>query len=779
MPKNWHVPLLLVLVVGVTGVMVMGIETYREAPPIPDFVTASGQVVLSHDQVLEGQALFQRYALMDYGTFFGDGANRGTDYTADALHQRALALTAFQEAHPPAGFEAATPALRRAAFEQLAREEIKHNTYDPSTNRVVLSAADASALRAVVAHYREAFAARGVEAFSPAGYVRDADVASLSGFFFWGAWVCGVERPGHGYSYTHNWPYEPLAGNVPTGGVLGCSRIGLLALSLPLGGTLYLYGRFEKKGFGSERPDALLNDDQVARFSPTPTQRGTFKYFVAAALIFCFQVFAGVLTVHDFVGLTHFFGFDVATLLPLPVVRGWHILLSLLWISICWIGGSIFILPHLAKQEPPRQRTLVDVLFWLLVVVAVGGTAGIFLGPKGFLAEYWHALGNQGWEFVELGRVWQALLFLALILWAVIVARGVWPALQGKPAWSLPYWLLYTVVAVVGLFLSSFVSTPHTNFVIADFWRWMVVHMWAEAFFEVFTTVVVAYFLHLMGLVTMRSAVRVIYFGTLLYLGSGLVGISHNFYWNAKPVLTLALGAVFSTLQVVPLLLLTLEAWRNRRLPHEALRQGGDPRRGFAQSAAFGFLLAVNFWNFMGAGVFGLIINLPIVNYYEHGTYLTVNHGHAALFGVYGNLSLAAILFCARYLVKAEHWSDAVAKVSLFSLNVGLALMCLLDLLPVGLVQLSAVLDHGLWFARSQAFVEGATFQSFTWMRMVGGALFVLGGVLPLTWLLLTRWRSLKPAGGADGRIDLPRPGSVDVGLELPEAVALGSRSEA
>jgi nitric oxide reductase subunit B len=305
------------------------------------------------------------------------------------------------------------------------------------------------------------------------------------------------------------------------------------------------------------------------------------------------------------------------------------------------------------------------------------------------------------------------------------------------------------------LFLSAFVAGPRTNFVVADFWRWAVVHMWAEAFFEVFTTVLLAYFMVMMGFVGQAAASRIVYLATLLFLGSGLLGISHNFYWNAKPVATLAVGSVFSTLQVVPLILLTLEAWQFRRLPRQAVERAGAAR-GFGQQEAFLFLVGVNFWNFLGAGLFGFMINLPIVNYYEHSTYLTVNHGHAALMGVYGNLALAAIVFCSRFLLEPRAWDARLLRRVFWSINVGLALMIVVDLLPVGSAQFAHVLDHGLWSARSQAFVQGGLFQALTWARIGGGALFVLGGVLPLAWFMLSRLPYVKRR-----RIRGPRLGPV------------------
>jgi nitric oxide reductase subunit B len=316
------------------------------------------------------------------------------------------------------------------------------------------------------------------------------------------------------------------------------------------------------------------------------------------------------------------------------------------------------------------------------------------------------------------------------------------PALRARSPFALPNWMLYAVWTITLLFASGFVAGPRENFVIADFWRWCVIHMWAECFFEVFTTVIIAYFMVLAGLISRAAAGHVVFIATVLFLGSGLLGISHNFYWNAKPEPMLAIGAVFSTLQVVPLLLLALEAWRVRQLPQRraaAAAGGAAFASPFAYGEAFLFLLAVNFWNVLGAGVFGFIINLPIVNYYEHGTYLTVNHGHAALMGVYGNLSIAAGVFCARSLLPPGAWNGPLLRVSFWSLNVGLLLMVLLDTLPVGVAQLALVLERGLAAARSEAFIQSELFQTLTWLRAVGGVLFFFGGVLPLAWFMLSR----------------------------------------
>jgi nitric oxide reductase subunit B len=561
--------------------------------------------------------------------------------------------------------------------------------------------------------------------------------------------VCGVERPGEHYSYTHNWPYDPGAGNTPSAAIILWSIIGSLGLVLGLGVVLYYHGKLEKLDDNSyvNKAQPFMTTGEIKKFQPDAVQRSIYKFFYVAILLFAIQVLAGILTVHDFVGLVNFFGFNISKALPITVTRSWHVQLSLLWISACWIGASFFMMSLVSPKQSNSQVRLINTIFWLTIMLVVGSFCGILLGPKGLIGRNWYWLGHQGWEYVEIGKLWQILLGVVFIIWAITLYRGIKPVMKVKQPWALPNWLVYSTLSIILLLVSGFIATPKTNFVIADFWRWMVVHMWAEAFFEVFTTVLIGYFMVMMGLVSKQAAIRVIYLATLLFLGSGLLGISHNFYWNAKPVGTMALGAVFSTLQVIPLVLLTLEAWRFSKLPkllEKGVGRNGDPNRRFGFSEVFLFLLGVNFWNFFGAGVLGFIINLPIANYYEHGTYLTVNHGHAALMGVYGNLALAAVLFCCQLLFKSDWWKPRVIKTIFWSINIGLLLMVVLDLFPVGIWQFKTVTEQGLWFARSEAFIASGGFQTFTWLRIIGGALFTVGGVIPLVWFVTTRRKGLK-----------------------------------
>lgn len=747
--KNWWGPLTFIAIISILGVGMIGFQTYNDAPPMAGFISDKGDVLITKESLVAGQIIFHKYALMEYGSFFGDGAQRGPDFTAEALHQVSVFMTDYKitKFREEKGIE--PDDLESRMLGEQVKDELKVNRYDKKSNTVMLSEAQAYAFSKLTTYYTDLYIDKNTDdKFPPVGYIASRqEVADLSSFFFWGAWVCVTQRPGSNYSYTHNWPFDPDAGNTPTSPVILWSVLGLLGFVLACGLVLYYIGQYNQLSNKFFKPPVrdLFTIEKVRNFSPTKTQRATFKFFFVAILLFFLQVSSGLITINDFINYLGYIGINIVGDVPVTISRSWHLMLALYWISTCWIASSIFILPILSKKEVPVQLRLINILFVLLFILVGGSLSGMVMGPLGLMGEWSNFLGHQGWEFVDFGKAYQILLMGIFILWGIVVYRGIKPSLIKHEPWNLPNWIMYSVIGIPLLFLSGFVARPETNFVIADFWRWMVIHMWVEAFFEVFITVIVSYLMVLMGLVSRQAAIRVVYFATILFLGTGLLGISHNFYWNAKPVATMALGSIFSTLQFVPLILLTVEAWRFKNMPKLAVGDVAYKNLGeFGFTEVFLFLIAVNFWNFFGAGVLGIIINLPIMNYFEHGTYLTINHAHAALMGVYGNISLAAFLFASKLLIKPGNWNKQIIKVSFWCINSGLMLMVLLDLFPAGAIQFKAVVDQGLWFGRSAEFIEGDIFKSFTWLRGIGATVFYAGGVIPLVWFVITRMNSIK-----------------------------------
>lgn len=757
--KKWWQPLTFILIISLLGVGMIGVQTYVDAPPLTTFSSKDGKVIFDKKTIERGQEVFHKYALMQYGSFFGDGAQRGPDFTAEALHLQSKYMTEYYKNQFESTHNRKVESYEMIQFEDRVKKELKHNGYDEAKDIIFVNDAQEYAFEHTKNYYIDKFTTpAAVRGGTIENYITDKnELKDLSAFFYWGAWVCTTVRPGTDFSYTHNWPYDPGSGNTPTSPVILWSVLGLLAFVLMCGIVLYYIGHYNQiagKFFKPATRD-LFNEERVSKFRPVAIQKATYKFFFVAILLFFLQVSSGLITINDFVNWLGYLGITLADGLPVTISRSWHLMLSLYWISTCWIASSIFILPILSKKEIPELVKWVNTLFVLLVILVGGSLAGMVMGPLGLMGDLWYWLGHQGWEFVDFGKGYQVLLMVCFALWGIIVYKGIKPALIKNQPWNLPNWILYSVIGIPVLFLSGFVAKPDTNFVIADFWRWMVIHMWVEAFFEVFITIIVSYLMVLMGLVSRQAAIRVVYFATILFLGTGLLGISHNFYWNAKPVATMALGSVFSTLQFVPLILLTVEAWRFKNMPKFAVGDVEHKNLGnFGFPGVFKFLIAVNFWNFFGAGVLGIIINLPIMNYFEHGTYLTVNHAHAALMGVYGNISLAAMLFASHLTIKPQFWNAKLINFSFWGINAGLMLMVVLDLFPAGSIQFKAVVERGLWYARSTDFIDYDIFHTLTWLRGIGATVFFAGGVIPLTWFIVRNIGRLKPTATSISEMD-------------------------
>ena len=315
---------------------------------------------------------------------------------------------------------------------------------------------------------------------------------------------------------------------------------------------------------------------------------------------------------------------------------------------------------------------------------------------------------------------------------------------------NMPWLFFFAALAIPAFYAVGLLVRTNSHFTTTDFWRFWVVHLWVEDFLELFTTVMVAYIFVLIGVVQQRVALRLIYLDMILYSAGGVIGTMHHLYFSGEPAVHMALGAFFSAAEVIPLTFLTLEAWSFLQLG--SLR-GAGAQTPFPHDWSVMFLASVGFWNWLGAGVFGFLINLPIVSYYEVGTALTANHAHASMMGVYGMLAVGLALFCLRYMIPERLWSDRAAKISFWSLNLGLVWMVFATLFPLGLIQLYHSVSVSYFDARSLGFISSSTNALFEWLRLPGDAVFIVGGTLPivyLTWVAVTRMKPRSPSGEAD-----------------------------
>ncbi len=741
MSWRWKLSVLIVLIIGFSTLIFMGHETTNQAPPIPDRVcSSSNQVLFTGSDILAGQAVFQKYGLMDVGSIFGHGAYNGPDFSADYLHREAIiGLDYLSNLKYQLNYDKLNNQSQEE-IKSILTSSFKNNAYDPSHKTLIFNPIQSMAFGQLLNHYDTEFS-QPKKLPLPLNYIANSqDRIQLTRFFAWAAWVCSTNRPGKDYTYTNNWPNEILVGNKPHWPIFFWSAMSFIMLIGGIGLTQFLMNAYPELGWAKDSSTTQI-DNNVKDFKPFPSQRALYPYFVVTILLFLFQVTFGVVTAHYIVEATGFYGFDIRSILPYSITRSWHLQLSIFWIATAWLAGGMFIAPLLSKHEPKYQKLLVNILFIAIVIVAVGSIVGEWLGIKNMLGSLWFLLGHQGWEYLELGRLWQILLTVGMVIWAIIIFRSIKPLLKHNDHGSLPYMLLYGVFAIPIFYSFGLMYNPTTNFAVADFWRWWVVHLWVEGIFELYTTIVVAYFFCSLKMVSEKSALTVIYVDIILYLGSGIVGIGHHYYWTAQPAINMALGSMISALEVVPLTLLTVEAWK-----FIELAKVNGSIKNFSHYWAMLFLIAVGFWNFLGAGVFGFLINTPIVSYYEHATYLTSNHGHAALMGVYGMLAIAAILFSTRYLIKEDAFDNKLIGISFWCLNIGLLLMLVLNIFPAGLDQMYASFTKGFWYARSYEFTHSLLYQTLTWLRVIGDLTFVLGGVLPLVYVILKGCFNLRPS---------------------------------
>ncbi|MBV9180747.1 MAG: cbb3-type cytochrome c oxidase subunit I [Acidobacteria bacterium] len=728
--RGWIQAVVIVVLFGFFVLGFLAYETYSFEPPIPSGVTdASGTVLFTGSDVIAGQNVFLRNGLMEYGSIFGHGAYLGPDFTADYLHRAALDAIDF--------YGGGTS--DRAKLQTIS--DFKSNAYDSTKSTLTFTLAQSHAFNDLKKYYASYFGKANTKyGLRPKAITDSEQIRQLTAFFAWSAWAASALRPGLPYSYTNNWPPEPLVDNHATADALVWSVLSLIAL---LGGTgllLAAFGRWNFLGWhGRERQAITFRPpDQVAL---TPAQRACAWFFFVMAILFVLQTLVGGATQHYRADISSFFGFDLARLFPYNVARTWHVQLAIFWVATSYLAAGIFLVPMIAGSEPRRQSVLAYLLLGALAVVVFGSLAGEFAGIQGWIREQWSWFGNQGFEYLDLGRFWQVLLTIGLFFWVLILFRGLKGKLRTQHIGNMPWLFFFAALSIPAFYGVGLLARPDSHFTTADFWRFWVVHLWVEDFLELFTTILVAYIFVLLGVVHERVALTMVYLDMILYSAGGVIGTMHHVYFSGEPSVHMALGAFFSAAEVIPLTFLTLEAWSFLQL---GAHHEDKTRTSFPHYWAVMFLASVGFWNFLGAGVFGFLINLPIVSYYEIGTALTANHGHAAMMGVYGMLAVGLALFCLRYVIPEKYWSDRAAKISFWSLNLGLAWMVFATLFPLGILQLYHSVTSGYFDARSLKFLSNPTNTLIEWLRFPGDVVFIIGGTIPVLYLcwLGIRYRS-------------------------------------
>jgi len=726
------------LLAGFSVLLWMGGEIHRQAPPMPErVVSAEGTLLYTRADIETGRQVWQSIGGQQLGSIWGHGALVAPDWSADWLHREAdawLGQRAQRDFSKPYGTLGAGD---RAKLQAELQPEIRANGYDAATGVLTVPDERAAAIDLVARHYESLFSSDPATAGLRETYaMRDATVDTaehrrqLTGFFFWTSWAAVTNRPDGVVSYTNNWPYEPLVGNAPSPDTFLWTVFSVLFMIAGIG----LLGWHYAVWHGKEAALVPPADDPLRKLVVTPSMKATAKYFWVVIALFLTQIVLGATTAHYQVEGQHFYGFNLADVLPYALTRSWHTQLAVLWIATAWLGTGLYIAPAISGHEPRFQRAGVNFLFGCLLLIVVGAFAGQWFAVMqklGLANNFW--FGDQGWEYVDMGRFWQAFLFVGLMVWLVLMGRALWPALRRKDEMSSIVGLLFLSTIAIGLFWGAgLMWGEHTSLSMVEYWRWWVVHLWVEGFFEVFAVAVMSFLFVKLGLVRPRTATVNVLFATIVFMAGGILGTFHHLYFTGTTTAVIALGASFSALEVVPLAFIGMEAY-------ETWSHSQSTPWMARYRWPIMFFIAVSFWNLVGAGLFGFLINTPLALYYMQGLNLTALHGHTALMGVYGMLGIGLMLFCLRGIKPDAVWNASPLRTSFWTLNIGLSLMGLLTLLPLGLIQLRAALSHGYWYARGAETMGRPIVDVLVWMRMPGDLVFS-AGALALAWFVLRLW---------------------------------------
>lgn len=723
--KLWWT-LIAILVVTFSILGISGVEIYKQAPPIPQqVITTSHRILMTDEDILNGQTAWQRTGGMELGSIWGHGAYQAPDWTADWLHRELLAwleLAAQQIYGKP---YAQLAGDQQAALQYQLKTEYRHNTHNADSNTVIVSERRAQAIAQTADHYQKLYGDAPELRSLRDNYAMKENTLpdakrreDLTKFFFWTAWAAATERPNTSATYTNNWPPEPLIANQPTPENVLWSLACVVILIAGVGFLVLAWSFLRRHEPEPQAP----KEDPLALAGLTPSQNALGKYLFIVVALLVLQVLLGGLTAHYTIEGQHFYGIDISQWFPYSLTRTWHLQAAIFWIATAFLAAGLFLAPLINGGKDPRHQKIgVDILFGALVVVVAGSFIGSFLTIKNIMPgnlSFW--LGHQGYEYLDLGRFWQIALFIGIAFWLGLMLRAILPAFKlGGDKNLLALLCLSTIT--IGLFYGSgLFYGERTHITIMEYWRWWVVHLWVEGIFEVFATTALAFIFSSMGLVSKRMATTASLASASLFMVGGVPGTFHHMYFSGTTTPIMAVGAAFSALEVVPLILLGHEAWEHWRLRERA---------PWMQAVKWPLMcfIAVAFWNMVGAGMFGFMINTPVALFYLQGLNTTAVHSHAALFGVYGFLSIGFVLLVLRYIRPAFRFSDRLMNTGFWCLNAGLIFMIFTSLLPIGLFQFQASVSEGMWYARSADFLQQDFLENLRWIRTFGDVVFIVG----------------------------------------------------
>jgi nitric oxide reductase subunit B len=718
--KGLYTGFWLIAIFMVSALIYFTANLQKEVPPIPQTVkSTSGEVLYTYDDVVEGKGYFQEFDLMDWGTLLGMGAYMGPDFTTEFFHFRAEYLYDYYGKQMYSKSDKELTDIERGAVKERVKQDF-HKQTKLLEEGVVYTEGSAAAYKRNVAHLTNMLVKGDKERAFTGGVIYAEEAQKIAAFVDWSQLVASSLRPGtegkvgSERTWSNNWPNEPLVDQDLMYNNHIVSLWEFLVLWTLTIVVIFLSYEYLFKHSSEEKLEPALKVTSLFK-----SQKKLLKYVPIVSLLFVVQLFLGAYLAHLYADPTQDFVFS-QSILPFNVLRSMHTQLAILWVAVGWLVGGLLIAPWVANKDH-KFPWLVDVLWVALLVVAVGSMIGLYMGATGAMRDTWFWLGNEGRELLNLGRVWDIGLVLGLVFWFLLIITLIKKASTNNP---LVGTIIWSAFAIATLYIAGMMPVHKImpNFTLDDYYRWWVIHLWVELTFELFAAGTIAFMTVSLGLISQKTAERTMFFELFLIMMSGTLGVGHHYFWQGLDEYWIAIGGIFSALEPLPLALMIVEAWKNQR---EQKLSGKENK--FA--TPFMWIAGSAVLNWIGAGFFGMIINTPTISYYSHGTYLIMPHGHVALLGAFGYISIAFLYMTSRANAMANGWiwNDKWSKIGFWLLTIGTILYALPTLM-IGLEQTKLAAEMGYYYTRTREALD--LVHGWMWFRILPDGMMLLGGVI-------------------------------------------------
>jgi len=709
--KNLMMSFWIIAIIMVSALIYYTVNLHKEVPPIPKQVLgADGEILYTYDDVIEGKQYFQEFDLMDWGTMLGMGAYIGPDFPTDLLKNRVDYLYNYYAKELYGKSKEELNKIELGAVKEKVKQDIKENT--KLDDIVKYSKASTEAFKYNVAYVIDLLVNGDKERAYPGGFITADDAKKIAAFFDWGQLLASTKRPGTERTWTNNWPHVP---EIDQDLDFINHKVSLWEFLLLWALTIIvIYLAYEYLFKKDEDLSPALKIDKIYS-----SQKKLLKYIPIVAGLFLVQLFLGGYLAHLYTEPTKDFIIS-QKLLPFNVARSWHTQIAILWIAVGWLVGGMLVAPWVANKDH-KYPWLVNVLWIALLIVAVGSIIGLYLGATGQLRESWFWFGNEGRELINLGRAWDIALVGGLVFWFLLVFSLIRKAAKNNPIVNTIIWAAF---AIATLYIAGMMPLNKImpNYSVDDYYRWWVIHLWVELTFEMFAVGTIAFFTVSLGLISHKTAVRTMIFELFLIALSGTLGVGHHYWWQGLDEYWIAIGGIFSALEPLPLALMIVEAMKNQR---EQRLEG--KKNEF--NTVFMWIAGSAILNWIGAGFFGMLINAPTIDYYAHGTYLIMPHGHIALLGAFGYVAIAFLYMTARTnsLANGLEWNEKTSKWGFWLLTIGVLLFALPTYM-IGMHQTEVAFNQGYYFARLRETVD--MMKDWMWFRILPDGMMILGGLI-------------------------------------------------